>query len=209
MTLPSRLYAIADGGGRRDVVELAAALLAGGVRILQLRWKDAGAGAFAAAALECRRLTREHEALLLINDRVDVALACAADGVHLGQSDLPLGAARRLLGERRWIGVSTHDLEQARAAAAAGADYIGFGPLFATGTKATGYTPRGLQLLREVRRAVAVPIVAIGGIDPRSAHDAIEAGADAVASISMLRDATDPAAAARELLGALAERESA
>jgi len=208
MTLPSRLYAIADGGGRRDVVELAAALLAGGVHILQLRWKGAGAGAFAAAALECRRLTREHEALLLINDRVDVAIACAADGVHLGQSDLPLGAARRLLGERRWIGVSTHDLEQARAAAAAGADYIGFGPLFVTGTKATGYIPRGLQLLREVRRAVAVPIVAIGGIDARCAHDAIEAGADAVASISMLRDAADPAAATRELLGALAERES-
>jgi thiamine-phosphate diphosphorylase len=203
--LPSRLYAIADGAGGRDVVELTAALLDGGARVVQLRWKQAAAAPLVAAAAQCRMLTRARGALFLMNDRVDVAIACDADGVHLGQSDLPLAAARRLLGAARWIGVSTHDVDQARAAAAAGADYIGFGPLFATGTKATGYSPRGLDRLGEVRRAVGVPIVAIGGIDLRRAPEAIDAGADAVAVISVLRDAADPASAVRELLLTLGE----
>ena len=205
--LPSRLYAIADGGAGRDVIDLTARLLRGGARIVQLRWKDAAAAALLAAGQTCRRLTRERGALLLINDRVDVAIACDADGVHLGQSDLPLSAARRLLGDTRWIGVSTHDLVQARAAAEGGADYIGFGPLFATGTKTTGYSARGLDLLREVRHAVGVPIVGIGGIDPRLAPDTIRAGADAVAMISAIRDAPDPSSAVRELLAALGDDE--
>jgi len=206
--LPSRLYAIADGRAGRDVVDLTARLLDGGARIVQLRWKNATAATFLAAAAACRRLTRERGALFVVNDRVDVAIACDADGVHLGQSDLPLGAARRLLGETRWIGISTHDLLQARAAAADGADYIGFGPLFATGTKTTGYAPRGLERLREVRRAVGVPIVAIGGIERTHARHAIDAGADAVASISALCDPPEPAAAVRALLVALGEAES-
>jgi len=108
--LPSRLYAIADraaAGG--DVVALGAKILAGGARVLQLRWKDGTVADFLTAARECRRLTRRHDALFLVNDRADVALASDADGVHLGQTDLPLSAARRLLGEERWIGVSTHD----------------------------------------------------------------------------------------------------
>jgi thiamine-phosphate pyrophosphorylase len=206
--LPSRLYAIADGGAGRDVVDLTARLLSGGARIVQLRWKDAPAAALFTAGQACRRLTRERGALLLINDRVDVAIACDADGVHLGQSDLPLPAARRLLGEPRWIGVSTHDLPQARAAAGGGADYIGFGPLFATGTKTTGYSARGLDRLREVRHAVGVPIVGIGGIDARLASDTIRAGADAVAMISAIRDAPDPCSSVRELLAAIGDDES-
>ena len=199
--LPSRLYAIADGAGGCDVVDLTARLLSGGARIVQLRWKEATAASFLAAGEQCRRSTRERDALLLVNDRVDVAIACDADGVHLGQSDLPLWAARRLLGKTRWIGVSTHDLPQARAAAASGADYIGFGPLFATGTKTTGYSPRGLERLAELRRAVGVPIVAIGGIDGDNAGAAVRAGADAVAMISALREAPG---AVRRVLGTLA-----
>jgi len=119
--------------------------------------------------------------------------------VHVGQEDLPLPAARRLLGDACWIGVSTHDLAQACAAEAGGADYIGFGPLFPTATKATGYDPRGLARLREVRGSVAVPIVAIGGIDATNARSALDAGADAVAMISALRDALDVVATVTRL----------
>ena len=202
--LPSRLYAIADPGeGRHDPVELTGLLLAGGAPIVQLRWKHAPTAALLASAMQCRRLTALHGALFFVNDRVDVALACEADGVHLGQEDLPLAAARRLLGEARWIGVSTHDLAQARAAEAAGADYVGFGPLFSTATKATGYDPRGLVRLREVRSAVALPVVAIGGIDTTNARSALDAGADAVAMISALRDVPDVVATVAKLRSVL------
>ena len=207
--LPSRLYAIADGAGGRDVVALTARFLEGGVRIVQLRWKDAPTVSLHEAAMRCRQLTRERGAFLIVNDRVDVAVACDADGVHLGQSDLPPAAARPLLAAGRWIGVSTHDERQALAAAAAGADYIGFGPLFPTGTKATGYEPRGIEQLTLVRRAVSLPIVAIGGITAERAPSAIDAGADAVAVISALGDAPDPARAARELLALLGEESAA
>jgi thiamine-phosphate pyrophosphorylase len=204
--LPSRLYAIVDAGydDGYAVVRRADGLLRGGVRLLQLRWKRAGAAAFLQAAVECRKLAALHHARLLINDRVDVALACGADGVHLGQGDLPLAAARRLLGPDRWIGISTHDVGQARAAAAAGADYIGFGPMFATSTKQTGYSSRGLDALRDVRAAVSLPIVAIGGIDFDNAIEVLDAGADAAAMISALASLPDAADAARIALGRLA-----
>ena len=198
--LPSRLYAIADPGeASRDPVVLTRRLLLGGAAIVQLRWKRAPTASLLAAAVECRRLTGAHGALFFVNDRVDVALACRADGVHVGQEDLPLPVARRLLGDACWIGVSTHDLAQARAAEAGGADYVGFGPLFATATKVTGYDPRGLGRLREVRSAVAVPIVAIGGIDLGNARSALDAGADAVAMISALRDVPDVGATVTKL----------
>jgi thiamine-phosphate pyrophosphorylase len=202
--LPSRLYAIADPGeSGHDPVELTRRLLAGGASVIQLRWKHAASGALLAAAVHCRRLTALQGALFIVNDRVDVALACEADGVHLGQEDLPPAAARRLLGEARWIGVSTHDLTQARAAEAAGASYIGFGPMFPTATKATGYDPRGLLRLREVRDTVLVPIVAIGGIDASNARSALDAGADAVAMISALRDVPDIVTTVATLRGEL------
>jgi thiamine-phosphate pyrophosphorylase len=203
--LPSRLYAIVDTeAGDDELVRRTEGLLRGGARLMQLRWKRAGAAAFLAAASECRRLATAYGARLLINDRVDVALACGADGVHLGQSDLPLAAARRLLGADRWIGVSTHDVGQACVAAAGGADYLGFGPIFATSTKRTAYSPRGLEELRRVRAAVTLPVVAIGGIDLGNALEVIAAGADAVAMISALKAWPDPAEAARVVLDRLA-----
>jgi thiamine-phosphate pyrophosphorylase len=202
--LPSRLYAIADAGqGAHDPVELTRRLLGGGAVIVQLRWKRPAGASLLASAIQCRRLTAQQGALFFVNDRVDVALASEADGVHLGQEDLPLAAARRLLGDARWIGVSTHDLSQARAAEAAGADYIGFGPVFPTATKATGYDPRGLERLREIRGAVALPVVAIGGMDTTNARSALEAGADAVAMISALRDVSDVVATVTDLRRAL------
>jgi len=204
LALPSRLYAIADPGeGPRGATEIVRRLLDGGARLVQLRWKSAPSRALLAAALECRRLTREQGALLVVNDRVDVSLACDADGVHLGQEDLPIAAARRLVGDRRTIGISTHDLGQARRAAEGGADYVGFGPMFATSTKATGYAPRGLDALRALRREVSLPIVAIGGVRADNAAEVIAAGADAVAMISELTSAPDIAAATRSLLDRL------
>jgi thiamine-phosphate pyrophosphorylase len=127
---------------------------------------------------------------LIVNDRADIALASDADGVHLGQEDLPLPAARRLMGERT-IGISTHNADQARAAEAGGADYVGFGPVFGTATKDTGYGARGLEMLGQVRGAVKLPIVAIGGINERNVVQVWRAGADAAAIISDILGADD------------------
>ena len=200
--LPGRLYAIVGTDERgRGPVELTRLVLEGGARIVQLRVKPASTREILAATAEIRRLTRNAGAWLIVNDRVDVALAGDADGVHLGQTDLPLDAARRLLPDKI-IGISTHDTAQARAAEAAGADYVGFGPMFATTSKATGYDARGLARLREVRAAVSLPIVAIGGIDADRAPSLVAAGADAVAMISALA-AAPSAAEIRGLVSAL------
>jgi thiamine-phosphate diphosphorylase len=201
----SRLYAIVDPLGRTDVdpVELGDRMLAGGARLLQLRWKSAGSGALVRAARDLGRRARERGALFVVNDRADVALAADADGVHLGQDDLPAADARRLLGPDRVIGLSTHTVEQAIAADAAEVDYLGFGPIFATETKATGYDPRGLETLTSVRAAVRRPIVAIGGIRLESAPSVLRAGADAVAMISELARAADPTTAVRRAIEAL------
>jgi thiamine-phosphate pyrophosphorylase len=137
-----------------------------------------------------RRLTRSYDCSLIVNDCVDIALACAADGVHLGQEDLPLHAARKSMGDKM-IGVSTHDVRQAKEAEEGGADYIGFGPMFGTTTKATGYTARGLEMLRRVRAAVKIPIVAIGGITEANVAEVWRAGADSAAIISDLLGADD------------------
>ena len=203
MRLPP-LYAIVDPlDTGRDPAALAAALLAGGARLVQLRWKGASARELLAAARAIRPLARAASALFLVNDRPDVARAAEADGVHLGQDDLPVPAARRVLGPGRLIGVSTHDLDQARAAEAADADYIGVGPVYATATKPGALPPRGLALVSAVRAAVRCPLVAIGGITPETAAAVRAAGADAVAMIGALVRAGDPAAAVRETLARL------
>src|ERR1700745_171155 len=136
-------------------------LLSGGARTLQLRAKMLSPRDFFDLARETRTLTQTHGCRLIINDRVDIALACGADGVHLGQDDMPLHAAKKLMGEKI-IGISTHNVEQAELAEHNGATYIGFGPMFGTTTKNTGFTARGVDLLRQVRGAVKIPIVAIG-----------------------------------------------
>jgi thiamine-phosphate pyrophosphorylase len=185
--LPSPLYAIADTSqtAGRSLVEVVEEMLAARVRILQLRIKDLPANEFFHMARTVRSLTSHSGCLLIINDRIDIALAVNADGVHLGQEDLPITAARPLMGEKI-IGVSTHSLEQAREAQAQGADYIGFGPLFGTSTKNTGYAPRGLAMLARVREAVELPIVAIGGISCDNAMSVWQHGADGAALISYL-----------------------
>jgi thiamine-phosphate pyrophosphorylase len=186
------LYAILDPDqtqGRSPEIVLHE-LLRAGAKLLQLRAKTLSPRDFLQLGRETRALTRSHSCRLIVNDRVDIALACDADGVHLGQDDLPLHAATKLMGEKI-IGISTHDLNQAREAEHNGANYIGFGPMFGTNTKETSYPTRGLAMLREVREAVRIPIVAIGGITEANAMQVWQAGADSVAIISDILAAQD------------------
>src|SRR5581483_4767852 len=198
MELPSRFYAMVDTAAGHDPVDLARNLLEAGARMLQLRLKEASSRKFLEVARAITPLVRAHQALFIVNDRVDIAMLAEADGVHLGQTDLPLAAARELLGPRRIIGISTHSIEQARAAAAGGADYIGFGAIYSGGLKDVR-NPHGLARLREVRQAVALPIVAIGGITEATAPAVLAAGADAVAIITDVVRATDLAQKVRAL----------
>ena len=199
--LPSRLYAIVDTAqtGGRPLVSVIDAMLAGGVSVLQLRVKDRPADEFLGLALTARERTTRAGCLFIVNDRVDIALAARADGVHLGQDDLPLEAARPLVGEML-IGISTHSLEQAEAAERGGADYIGFGPMFPTRTKETGYGSRGVAMLESVRRRVGIPIVAIGGITADNVARTWNSGADAAAMISYLTQSDDITARVKEIL---------
>ena len=199
--LPSRLYAILDPDqtGDRPFTPVLDDMLAGGVSVLQLRVKERPADEFLRLALTARERTSRAGCLFIVNDRVDIALAAGADGVHLGQEDLPLEAARPLVG-KRLIGVSTHSVEQAEEAERGGADYIGFGPMFPTRTKETGYETRGLSMLASVRRRVSLPIVAIGGITAENVAQTWSNGADAAAMISYLTRGDDVAARVREIL---------
>ena len=199
--LPSRLYAIVDPEqtGGRPVASVIDAMLAGGVSVLQLRVKDLPADEFLRLALTARERTARAGCLLIVNDRVDIALAAQADGVHLGQEDLPLEAARPLVGEKL-IGISTHSPEQAEAAERGGADYIGFGPMFPTRTKETGYASQGPARLESVRQRVRIPIVAIGGITAENVAQTWNSGADAAAIISYLTRGDDVTARVKEIL---------
>ncbi len=192
--------ALSDG---RTSVDVAAAALAAGIRIVQVREKQGTARRGLEIAAALRAITVEHEALLLINDRLDLALAVDADGVHVGQDDLPIATARAILGPDALIGLSITDPAQLDAPDVHVADYLGVGAVFPTGSKADArYT--GLELLAAARAAVDVPIVAIGGITVRNAATAVRAGADVVAVISAIAAAPDPGLAARQLLEAVA-----
>jgi thiamine-phosphate pyrophosphorylase len=197
----ARFYPIVDAsGGSGACRALAAAVVRAGVPWLQLRCKGLPASSFLDLARTLVGDAAAHGARVIVNDRLDVALASGAAGVHLGQSDLPLADARRIARDRLIIGVSTHDVAEARAAEAGGADYVGFGPMFATPSKADALPPRALAALRAVRAALRIPIVAIGGISEATAGGVLAAGADAVAMIGALAAAPDPAAFAVRLL---------
>jgi thiamine-phosphate pyrophosphorylase len=184
----------------RSTIEVVRQALAGGATVIQLREKNWSARDFVELGLEIRRLTREAGAGFIVNDRLDVALAVDADGVHLGQEDLPAQVARRLLGEGKILGVSVGTVAEAQEAVAAGADYLGVGPIFATGSKADAGEPVGVELIRAIRKVVSVPLVAIGGINRSNAGEVIAAGADGVAVISAVVSSEDIRAAAAELL---------
>jgi thiamine-phosphate pyrophosphorylase len=195
-----RLYLITgDRGDEHETLEIVGAALEGGVTVVQLRKKSMPKGEQYALALALRRLTDLHDALLIINDHVDIAIAADADGVHLGQDDLPPEVVRALPGfAGRLIGRSTHSLAQARAAMQEGADYIAVGPVHATPTKA-GRPAVGTKLVAEVAAFVDRPLVAVGGIDRENAPAVIDAGARAIAVVRAIYDDPEPAEAARRL----------
>ena len=201
MTLPSPLYVILDrqASGGRHLDELLDAVLAGGCRLVQLREKTMPLAGLLPIAQVLRRRCRETGALFIVNDRVDLALAVEADGAHVGQDDLPAREARRLLPPPMILGVSTHNPDQARRARDDGADYVAVGSMFPTGSK-IGFELVGPELVRRVRADIPVPLVAIGGITRDNVGQVIEAGADAVAVISAIGSARDPAAAVRGFL---------
>lgn len=183
--------------------EVAAQALRGGAPMIQLRDKAQSLRFLFEEATAIRRLCREQGALFIVNDRLDLALAVSADGVHLGQDDLPPHLARPLLRPGMMLGISTHSVEEARAAEEAGADYIGFGPVFPTGTK-TGTRPVvGVEGIRNVRTAVRVPVLAIGGITLDRVPEIMAAGAHGVAVISAIVGSGEIAQACRQFLAQL------
>lgn len=196
---PDALYPIADADSGADVVLLAQAMLAGGARLLQLRAKRATTRELIELARAVRDAADRAGALLILDDRADVA-RLVGTGVHLGQDDLPPAAARALLGPDAVIGFSTHNREQLAAAVrAGGVDYLAFGPIFATRSKANPDPVLGVSQLADVRSRCPLPLVAIGGITAATIPAVRAAGADAVAVIGAIAGAPDPIAATRAL----------
>jgi thiamine-phosphate pyrophosphorylase len=181
-----------------------AAAVQGGVTCVQLREKQLGTADFLAQAQALKALLAPRNIALVINDRVDVALACGAEGVHLGQSDMPVQDARRLLPLDVFIGWSVESMEDVTRSAVLPVDYLGVSPIFATPTKTDTKTPWGLHGLQQVRAATALPLVAIGGLHAGNALEVLRAGADGLAMVSALCSADDPRVAAailRDLCG--------
>jgi thiamine-phosphate pyrophosphorylase len=184
----------------RAMLELVRAAVQGGVTCVQVREKTCSTREFIEQALAVKEFLRSRGVPLIINDRVDVALAVGADGVHLGQTDMPLAAARAIVTDTMLIGVSAESLADAVAAQKGGADYLGVSPIFATPTKSDTALPLGLAGLQTIRRAVHLPLVGIGGLNQQNAAAVVRCGADGVAVVSAIVAAEDPEQAARELV---------
>lgn len=197
-----RLCLVADIGaaGKRDIVAIIHEAADAGATLIQLRGKNCETRKFLDLALQTSGILKPKGIPLIINDRADVALACGAEGLHLGQQDLPLVHARKILGEDRLIGISVNTLEQAKAAESGGADYLGVGPVYFTSSKDKLPTILGLKGLRTFREKVQIPILAIGGITAENAGDVISSGADGIAVISAIMDANNIIEATQTLL---------
>ncbi len=189
----------------RTTLEIVEAAVSGGVTCVQLREKTASTREFIREALKIRPYLRDANVPLIINDRLDVALAVEADGVHLGRKDMPLAMARAIVERRMIIGISVESPEDAVAAEKGAADYLGVSPIFATPTKTDTAPALGVAGLRTIRQAVSLPLVGIGGVNPGNAAEIIRNGADGVAVVSAIVAAEDPARAARNLKSVIAE----
>lgn len=189
---------IEDAGGF-SALEIVRLAIAGGVQAVQLREKRASLRRVLEIGKELRQICREHGVLFIVNDRIDVALLLEADGVHVGQDDLPASAARQLVGEKMFIGVSASSMEEARWALAEGADYLGVGAIYATGSKSDAGDPVTPALLSEIRAHTDVPLVAIGGITYENCPEVMRHGANGVAVISAIVGQADPKAATAQL----------
>lgn len=196
-----RLYVILDAGLiRGPAQEIAAQLIGAGVRMLQYRAKNVSAREMLETATNLSEIIRNGGANFFVNDRPDVAYLAGAHGVHVGQDDISVEQARTVVGQDRWVGISTHNLQQFEEAAASSADYIAIGTIFDTVTKMNPDPAVGAELIRRLRPLTRKPIVAIGGIRLERAAEVIEAGADSVAVISDILGATDPAEQARKFI---------
>lgn len=195
-----KLYVIIDRQScrNRDPAHVAEEAIKGGADIIQLRDKESADSEILKAARAIRALTHKNKVPFIINDRVDIAVAVDADGVHLGQDDLPIEVARSIIGKDRLIGLSTHSLQQALEAQRRGADYIGVGPVFPTPTK-PDYKAVGIDLIREVNDRVAIPFVAIGGICESNVNEILAAGARRIAVVRAVCGAEDVGNAAKKL----------
>ncbi len=200
------LYLVTDQALARGraVVDVVRAAVAGGVTIVQVREKALAVRAFVTLAHELHAWLAPRGVPLIVNDRLDVALATGAEGVHVGQDDMPVDTARRLIGSDRILGVSVSSVEEARAAEAQGADYLGVSPIFPTPTKTDAPQPTGLEGLARIRRATRLPLVGIGGVNEHNAAEVVGAGADGIAVVSAIMSADDPRAAAGELRAVIA-----
>lgn len=183
----------------RSTMDIVQAAVQGGVTCVQLREKTCSTREFVEEALAVKDFLKKHNVPLIINDRLDIAQAIQADGVHLGQNDMPLEIARDILKEKTIIGISAESLQDAIKAEKGGADYIGVSPIYATPTKTDTATPLGLQGLREIRKSVRIPLVGIGGLNKDTCSDVIKNGADGIAVVSAIVSADNPEEAAREL----------
>lgn len=198
-----RLYLVTDQSltRGRPLADVVSAAVQGGVSCVQLRDKHLGTREFLVQALMLKELLAPHRVPLVINDRIDIALACGAQGVHLGQSDLPVEQARKLLPPGVFIGWSVESMDEVLQSAALPVDYLGVSPIFSTATKTDTKSPWGLDGLARVRAATRLPLVAIGGIHAGNALEVLRAGADSLAVVSALCAADDPRAAAEGLRG--------
>ena len=201
------LYLVTDRGlaRGRSTLDIVQAAVNGGATIVQLREKECSTLEFIQQALSIKEFLKIHNVPLIINDRLDVAQAIEADGVHLGQTDMPLETAKGILGDTMIIGISAECLADAITAEEGGADYLGVSPIYATPTKTDTAPALGLEGLREIRKAVRLPLVGIGGLNKGNAADVIRYGADGVAVVSAIVAADDPEDAARELMQVITE----
>lgn len=188
-----------------DTISLA---LKGGIKTVQLREKGLATHELYSLACELRKITSDFKANLIINDRVDIALAVEADGVHLGWQSLPFGIVRELLGFEKLIGVSTHNRQEALQAQSCGADYITFGPIFDTPSKAGLLKPTGVEEIRKLKNEIDLPIVALGGINEKNVETVLDEGADGIAVISNIMQAENPEDVARCLCKKILTRQN-
>jgi len=190
---PFHLYAITgeEFHPDKDITDVMEQAILGGADIIQLRDKTSTKQKFLEKAIALRELTHKHGVTFIVNDHIDIALEVDADGVHLGQDDLSLHEARQLMGSNKIIGISTHQIEEARAAEKGGADYIGVGPIFPTNSKRDAVTPVTTKYIEQVAAEISIPFVAIGGIKTHNVDEVLEAGATSICMISEIVAAED------------------
>lgn len=206
--LENGLYAItAENWSRgRSNAEIVSAMIRGGVKVIQYREKDKSMLEKYEECRILRQLTAAEGVIFIVNDHIDIALAVGADGVHIGQDDLPPEVVRKLIGSEMLMGISTHSPEQAKAAVEAGADYIGVGPIYSTQTKVNVCAPVGLEYLEYALKNVTIPLVAIGGIKRHNLHKVLEYGVKCVCMVTEVVGAEDPAACVREIRETIEKR---